>query len=461
MILFFLPEKRTASLLMGHNGIQKMDLKSKTARKYQKEAAKQGCKLLGETDRPSHRLYELPCRHSQEITPGNMRIGRFVCRTCVNEKLNFEASAQECTLLGSGANANYRLYRLPCRHEQEVKTGHMRTGNFKCRACIDKKLSQEAEAQGCKLLSSSERGHYRLYALSCEHKQSVTVRNMRIGNFHCKTCLEQKLHKEAREQRCELLGKGVTYQYRLYKLPCRHEQEVQTGHMRRGIFECKYCLEKKLAKEARDRGCQILASEHRRHYRLYKLPCEHTQEITMQNMRIGQFECKICVSERFLQEAKVHKSIVLGPGRNKNFRLYELSCGHKQEVQLIHMRNGAFQCQTCEENNRTLPSSIYLLHIKRKNKEWLKLGYARSVELRITQYGLSNDVEINIVKNAQVATGNLAHALEQKIHGAYKRKKITKQVAKDYGMLNGFNECYPLSMLEKLVMEFEARVIQG
>jgi len=41
-----------------------------------------------------------------------------------------EAKAQRCELLGPGKNATYRLYRLPCGHEQELQTGNMRILQF-------------------------------------------------------------------------------------------------------------------------------------------------------------------------------------------------------------------------------------------------------------------------------------------------------------------------------------------
>ena len=63
-----------------------------------------------------------------------------------------EAEAQDCELLGPGKNANYRTYRLPCGHEREIGTGAMRKGGFRCQICLDNRVKENAEAQGCELL---------------------------------------------------------------------------------------------------------------------------------------------------------------------------------------------------------------------------------------------------------------------------------------------------------------------
>jgi hypothetical protein len=128
---------------------------------------------------------------------------------------------------------------------------------------------------------------------------------------------------------------------------------------------------------------------------------------------------------------------------------------HEQEVLLHAMRSGSFVCQTCEETSRTLPSNLYLLHIKVGSDEWLKLGYAKSVDFRISRYGLPEDAEVTIVECLSFDTGNEAHAVEADIHGRRKHKRLPKKHMKQFHTISGFEECYPITMLETLLAELE------
>jgi hypothetical protein len=279
----------------------------------------------------------------------------------------------------------------------------MRKGSFRCGICMDEKLNQEAEDQGCKLLRLGKNKDYRVYALPCGHEQEVSPRNIRSGNFRCRVCISEKLDQEAQTQGCKLLGAGRNSNYRKYALPCGHEQEVQIGKIRAGIVECKTCVADKHTKEAQAYGCTLL-----------------------------------------------------GAGKNPRFRFYALPCGHEQEVHLSAMRIGGFECQTCEETSRTLPSNVYLLHIKVDSDEWLKLGYAKVVDSRVSGYGLPEGAEVTTVASLPFDTGNEAHAIEADIHTRYKRKRLTKKHMKDFHTISGHDECYPVTMLDTLLAELEA-----
>tara|TARA_B110000503_G_scaffold141461_1_gene235118 strand:+ start:2592 stop:2855 length:264 start_codon:yes stop_codon:yes gene_type:complete len=74
---------------------------------------------------------------------------------------------------------------------------------------------------------------------------------VRKGAFGCSTFLADKLNQEAAVQGCRLIGAARKKQYRLYEIPCGHEQEVQLGDMRFDIFLCQTC------EEAYRRYCQL------------------------------------------------------------------------------------------------------------------------------------------------------------------------------------------------------------
>ncbi len=262
-----------------------MDWNRPTTKKHIKEAEAQGCKLLGAGKSARYRLYALPCGHEQQVCTGRMRTGGFRCQTCLDEKLNHEAEIRGCKLDGAGRSALYRLYALPCGHKQEVGLRHMRDGGFSCQTCLAEKQLQEAEAQGCKLIGDGKSRKSRLYVLPCGHEQDVGISNMRNGSFRCSVCLDEKMNQDATAQGCKLLGAGKSGQHRLYEMPCGHEQEVEVGNMRKGHFGCKTCLAEKMNREAEAQGCKLIGAGRTRATRLYALPCGHEQEVQLIHMR--------------------------------------------------------------------------------------------------------------------------------------------------------------------------------
>ena len=420
------------------------------------EAEAQGCKLLGPGRSAHYRLYQLDCGHEQEVDTGKMRSGGFRCQTCqpcVENKHSAEAEAQGCKLLGPGRNRNHRLYQLECGHEQEVHTGEMRKGSFRCRTCLDKRFIAEAESQGCKLLRAGGRQDYRVYQLPCGHEQEVTAQCMRIGQFRCQTCLDERLIAEAEAQGCKLLGAGRIVTYRLYQLDCGHEQEVQLMSMRKGTFHCQTCFDDRLASAAEVQGCELLGPGRNHNYRLYQLDCGHEQEVTTQCMRIGKFRCQICLDDKHSAEAEAQGCKLLGMGSRSGYRTYQLECGHEQEVKILSMRIGTFCCQTCEESSRTQPSNIYLFHIQVADTEWLKLGYAKNIDYRAGQYGLPDDTVIKLLAAVPVDTGAEAHALESHLHTEYRDHLLSSRRMKKFHTKSGYSECYPVSLMPNLLSE--------
>lgn len=412
--------------------------------------------MLGAGQNRATRLYRLTCGHEQLVATAKMRQGGFRCQTCMAEKLNQEAEAQGCKLLGPGRDANYRLYLLPCGHEQEIHTAGMRKGGIRCSSCLEDRLRREAQVQGCKLLGSADNPRYRKYQLPCGHEQEVHTYAMREGAVQCKICLYDKLEQEAAENGCVLLGPGKDTNYRVYRLRCGHEQELAPTSVRKGSFRCHTCLDNKLNQEAKEKGCELLGRGRSKAYRYYRLPCGHEQEVQTGDVRRGDFDCKVCRSEKLKQEAEEQGCKLLGSGKKNNYRLYRLPCGHDQEVQTGDMRRGNFLCQICEETSRSLPSNLYLLHIKVDSDEWLKLGYAKSVDNRVTRYGLPEAALVKVVKSVPFETGNEAHAIEADIHKRYRRKRLPREQVEFFHTRGGFDECYPITMLETLLAEFEA-----
>ena len=312
----------------------------------------------------------------------------------------------------------------------------------------------EAAEQGAVIVGAGRSRNYRKYRLDCGHEQEVTTSSMRNGGFRCQTCLENKLDSEAAEQGAVVIGAGRDANYRKYKLECGHEQEVHVTSMRKGQFRCQTCLENKLNAEAAERGAEIIGAGRNKDCRTYRLECGHEQEIQLSGMRKGQFRCQTCLENKLHAEASDQGAVIVGAGRIASYRTYRLNCGHEQEIQLSGMRVGNFNCQTCEDTSRTLPSYVYLLHIINGEHEFLKLGYAKNIDLRVSRYGLPETAIVNHVTALRFETGNEAHEFETALHSCMKSEQLSERKAKSYGMTrSGHTECYPVDMLDKLQAE--------
>ena len=423
--------------------------------KLNREAEAQGCKLVGAGKKKDYCLYLPPCGHVLEVTAGNMRKGYFKCNTCLVERLEREAEAQGCKLLGAGKDANHRLYALACGHERELTTSNMRKGGFRCSICMADNQKRKADALGCKLLGVGKAANSHLYSLKCGHTLEIHSANMRKGGFRCSICFNEKVQKEAETLGCKLLGAGKSCHYRLYRLPCGHRQQMQMSAIRKNSFRCSICLEDKLKREAEAQGCKLLGAGKDIKFRLYALPCGHDLEVRVASMRDGSFKCSVCFKVKLEREAEAQGCKLLGAGTHANNRLYMLPCGHKQEIGVGNLRKGGFLCQICEETSRTLPSNVYLFRIKVDSDEWLKLGYAKSLDSRAAKYGLPESAQITTICSLPFDTGNEAHAVEAGIHKRYRRKRLTQKQMRDFHTVGGFNECYPVTMLETLLAELE------
>jgi hypothetical protein len=336
-----------------------------------------------------------------------------------------------------------------------VQVALMRIGSFYCRECQKLKLESEAEQFGCQLIGAGTNAQSRKYRLPCGHEQVIFTSCMREGRFRCQTCLENKLNAEAELQGCQLVGPGKDANRRLYRFPCGHLQEIQTGKMREGAIRCQTCLEDRWESEARAQGCEILGEGRDYSYFLYRLPCGHSQEIKKDGVRRGGYRCQTCLENKFTEEAEMRGAVILGPGKDNNSRNYLLECGHEQSVRIENMRDGYFRCQTCEDYAYTQPSNVYLVQIKIGVDEWLKLGFAKNVDSRTRLYGLPLGAEVTVLATRPFETGKEAAEFERLLHRKHKRKRLRRRDMKEFFTRSGFTECYPLKMVETLLAEFK------
>jgi len=170
-------------------------------------------------------------------------------------------------------------------------------------------------------------------------------------------------------------------------------------------------------------------------------------------MKVGRFWCKTCINLNLEAEARSRGCVLLGEGRTSRSRVFQLECGHPQEITLQHMRLGNFRCHECEGYFYTLPSQAYLLHIKVGADECLKPGYAKDVDFRATRYGLPSEADVAVVATKPFDTGKEARNFEGALHKKYRRKRLRRREMQEFH-ISGATECYPVKMVEKLMREF-------
>ena len=137
-------------------------------------------------------------------------------------------------------------------------------------------------------------------------------------------------------------------------------------------------------------------------------------------------------------------------------RTYRLLCGHEREITSSSMRVGSFLCQTCEDSFYTLPSQAYLLHIKVGADAWLKLGFAKNIDFRVSQYKLPSEAEVSVLATLPFDTGLEAISFEKALHKKYRRQRLSTEEMLKFHIGSGATECYPLTMVEKLMADMKA-----
>jgi hypothetical protein len=270
--------------------------------------------------------------------------------------------------------------------------------------------------------------------------------------------ITKKHIKEAKAVGLTLIGEGKNAQYRTYRFnECKHEQEIVISHVRRNEFRCNQCLQIKLKTEATAVGLTLIGEGRNRQHRTYRFnKCKHQKDILIHDVRTNNFKCKQCFQIQLETDAKAVGLTLIGKGRNAKCRTYRFNdCGHEQEITTGCVRKNNFICNTCEETSRDLPSKVYLLKIQSGSFIWLKLGYAKQTSFRIKQYGLPEDAKVRRLKIIDFDTGREAHKFESKLHTKHKRKRLPIRKMKEFHK-DGFNECYPLEMLDTLLEELES-----
>lgn len=373
-------------------------------------------------------------------------------------KLEREAEAAGLVLIGAGKNCNYRTYRWQsCGHEAQYEPGKIRKGNVRCQECFNQKLHNEASAAGLLWVGKGKSPNYRLYRwIACGHEDQYYPRKVRDHEVGCKQCLDKKLRDEAEASGLMLIGKAENCHYRTYRwLSCGHEAEYGTGSVRRGNVRCQVCFGQKLHDEAHSAGLNLIGPGRNANFRTYRWQsCGHELEYPTNRVRRVSIRCQQCIDKKLADEANSAGLLLIAKGRNNRHRKYRWkSCGHEAEYHTFAVRVGSVCCQVCDATAWSKPSIIYLLHFAADDgTNWLKLGVAKNIDTRISNYGLFDGVRlIERLAIIPADTGKEATAVEKALHNKFRKYRIHPGQMKDFMSKSGHTECYPMSMRDKLL----------
>jgi len=319
-------------------------------------------------------------------------------------------------LLGVSTNgdANYKQYMcITCGYICDLQPTHIRRNSVRCTICLDADYSARGNNSGFTFVSLTDDSDYRLYRRgACGHilKLRVQAVGKRIkrnsgedSGQSCIVCYEEKLVADAEKIDMTYLGAAL------------HNK---------GVF---------------------------RHYLFNS--CGHKRDVNAACVGRGAVVCQDCVVDKYKSEASAVGLIYNGAATDRPDikRNYIMECGHNKDIRMDHVRHGSWTCTDCGDTHYTKPSKVYLLKITSPEFSWLKLGYAKDIDIRSSSYGLPKGSVVDTLFSMDVITGLAALHIEKKLHSEFKRFRINAKTMKKYHKYNGFTECYNTDIQEDLV----------
>ena len=393
---------------------------------------------------------------------------KWPCETCKWDEYKREAEEASLSILRKANNTHYLIYKCnECDHEQEISKQSVRDKEFKCNTCFEKKLEAEANKKNLTIVGKSSDKNFRLYKfLSCKHQTELRTSSVRNSSkkgkkFHkCWACHNEEMYTDAKAAGLILLGESSRVnnnKWYLYQADCGHVIERRADQIKRGDWRCQACIDTKLNDEAEAAGLRLVGKGKDKSFRTYEFKdCGHVKEIGTGSVRNQTFHCELCFWEdknAILEKRGVR---ILGPVIQKDTRMFEfIECGHVREISFQSALDGSFVCHECEDTWYTLPSNLYLLHIRVGDEEWLKLGVAKVLESRIRQYGLPKVAVINPVKILPTTTGKEALEKESEIYHRYKSLRLDEDSMARWHRYSGYTECYPVSLKQEFITIFD------
>jgi len=359
------------------------------------------------------------------------------------------------------------LYKKPeCGHEFEYQITAVRplyksSAKPRCPFCLEEYKRKCEKDANVELIAQHNKGSYKFRRLDCGHELLVSYDYLeKHKDGKCAKCESDKLVLEAAQAGLEIIGKQEK-DY-IYKLPCGHSKVISGKCVRSGGWRCIECYEEKIKQAAFEFGFEYLGeSSNGPHYRLCRvISCGHLKNVQIHDItsRPRKGVCKECIEAKHKDEATLADLELVGmsDNGNPNYRKYRTNCCNTEhDLMVTHVRRNSYTCPSCGNSHLDNYSDLYLYKMTNGDFSWLKLGFSNNVLRRLVEYDLVKGTDSVLLKTTRLPTGRLAIKTEKKIHSKFKRDKLDSNEMRKYFNVSGFNECYPLEMLDILLEELE------
>ena len=187
-------------------------------KKYKSDAENANLEIIKKAENTHNLIYKFKeCGHQQEIAKQDVRTEEFQCRQCLEIKLEKEANLKNLTIVGKSSDIGFRLYKfLDCGHQSELRFANIRASiqkndkPYKCQACYNERLARDASETGLILYgerSGRGKNKWYLYQAECGHSIERRADQIKIGEWKCQACIDTQLNNEAEKAGLKLLGK--------------------------------------------------------------------------------------------------------------------------------------------------------------------------------------------------------------------------------------------------------------
>ena len=361
---------------------------------------------------------------------------------------------------------DYRHIRLKCGHQQDIRISHYRKQDYSCKTCLDQRIKDVAAYQGLELVSTDIVRHCneRLYRRPCGHTEIKSHNYLeKHAILECQECIDLEIHKNLEKQNLKF-EKRVRTGCVVSCNVCSNEWTVRTSTARYGEPLCENCFNTTLKKEANSSGFTFLPEIAPKKTqspsritlkRWYSCnDCGHVATYQHTSMRLGHVKCSKCYETRLMNDAQIQGMKYLGHSVGM-FHNYELPCGCMRQLQPFSVQRGVWACREHDETYYRRENSVYLIKMELQDKSWLKLGFAKDIDIRVKGYGLPEGCTHTLIFRQHFATGYEAMDVEKMIHRNMKHHRISPVAMKELMQNTGHTECYPVDCEDLLLNKLQ------
>lgn len=301
-----------------------------------------------------------------------------------------------------------------------------------------------------------------IFLLDCGHSKRIGLVKQRKGLYKCQLCFADKIHKDAARLGLSCVSETVNGTRNLYKFnKCKHIVSLTPQNVRnsKDNLECKVCFNHKLLDGAIKNNLEILEGIPKPSRRLCKFKCCGIEKLVSVSSIINTALCTSCHAKNINNRIETETTLKIIPTSNlkRDYRLFELPCGHTKTIKIGAAKRNLWVCQECSPTSYAKKSSVYLLRITIGNFSWLKVGYAHNIGNRVLHYGLVKGYHVEELFSIEFESGFLAMAFEKDFHLKFSEYKLDSIHMNSYMRKSGFTECYPVDALEHILKELNGQ----